>query len=136
MGGGVCFGKGSKVVSWETPSLKRELDTLNNPSRYPSKPKTLQHYPKAPENLPWDPSTQILPTLGPKVCNHYLHWAIWSLRAIAQGPDSCSTAAFDSRGPHQVGRPPCTIIGAICKGSSCGGISIDMVVSQNKGTPI
>ena len=24
-----------------------------------------------------DPSTQILPTLGPKVCKYYLHWAIW-----------------------------------------------------------
>ena len=24
-----------------------------------------------------DPSIQIMPTLGPKVCKYYLHWAIW-----------------------------------------------------------
>ena len=24
-----------------------------------------------------DPSIQIVPTLGPKVCRYYLHWAIW-----------------------------------------------------------
>ena len=24
-----------------------------------------------------DPSIQILPTLCPKVCKYYLHWAIW-----------------------------------------------------------
>ena len=27
--------------------------------------------------IPRDPCTQILPTLGPKVCKYYLHWAIW-----------------------------------------------------------
>ena len=27
-----------------------------------------------------DPSIQILPTLGPKVCKYYPHWAIWSPR--------------------------------------------------------
>ena len=26
---------------------------------------------------PRDPSLQIIPTLGPKVCKCYLHWAIW-----------------------------------------------------------
>ena len=26
---------------------------------------------------PRDPGTQIIPTLGPKVCKYYLHWAIW-----------------------------------------------------------
>ena len=26
-----------------------------------------------------DPSTQIIPTLGPKVCKYYLHWASWIL---------------------------------------------------------
>ena len=26
---------------------------------------------------PRDPSIQIIPTLGPKVCKYYLHWAIW-----------------------------------------------------------
>ena len=26
---------------------------------------------------PRNPSIQILPTLGPKVCKYYLHWAIW-----------------------------------------------------------
>ena len=26
---------------------------------------------------PRDPCTQIIPTLGPKVCKYYLHWAIW-----------------------------------------------------------
>ena len=29
-----------------------------------------------------DPSIQILPTLGPKVCKYYLHWAIWSPRLL------------------------------------------------------
>ena len=24
-----------------------------------------------------DPSIQIIPILGPKVCRSYLHWAIW-----------------------------------------------------------
>ena len=24
-----------------------------------------------------DPSIQIIPTLGPKVCKYYLHWAFW-----------------------------------------------------------
>ena len=24
-----------------------------------------------------DPSIQTIPTLGPKVCKYYLHWAIW-----------------------------------------------------------
>ena len=24
-----------------------------------------------------DPSIQIIPTLGPKVCKYYLHWANW-----------------------------------------------------------
>ena len=28
-----------------------------------------------------DPSIEIIPTLGPKVCKYYLHWAVWSLRA-------------------------------------------------------
>ena len=27
--------------------------------------------------MPRDPSIQIIPTLGPKVCKYYLHWAIW-----------------------------------------------------------
>ena len=26
---------------------------------------------------PTDPCIQIIPTLGPKVCKYYLHWAIW-----------------------------------------------------------
>ena len=26
---------------------------------------------------PRDPSIQIIPTLGPKACKYYLHWAIW-----------------------------------------------------------
>ena len=29
-----------------------------------------------------DPSTQMISTLGPKVCKCYLHWAIWIPRAI------------------------------------------------------
>ena len=24
-----------------------------------------------------DPILQIIPTLGPRVCKYYLHWAIW-----------------------------------------------------------
>ena len=28
-------------------------------------------------SFPRDPSTQIIPTLGPEVCKYYLHWAIW-----------------------------------------------------------
>ena len=33
--------------------------------------------------LPYrDPSIQIIPTLGPKVCKYYPHWAIWIPRAI------------------------------------------------------
>ena len=24
-----------------------------------------------------DPGIQLIPTLGPKVCKYYLHWAIW-----------------------------------------------------------
>ena len=31
-----------------------------------------------------DPSIQIIPTLGPKVCKYYLHWAIWIPR-VASG---------------------------------------------------
>ena len=27
--------------------------------------------------IPRDPCIQIIPTLGPKVCEYYLHWAIW-----------------------------------------------------------
>ena len=34
---------------------------------------------------PRDPSTQIIPTLGPKVCKYYLHWAIWIPRVIGFG---------------------------------------------------
>ena len=30
-----------------------------------------------------DPSLEILPTLGPKGCKYYLHWAIWILRVWA-----------------------------------------------------
>ena len=30
-----------------------------------------------------DPSIQIIPTLGPKVCKYYLHWAIWIPREIS-----------------------------------------------------
>ena len=26
---------------------------------------------------PRDPSIQVIPTLGSKVCNYYLHWAVW-----------------------------------------------------------
>ena len=29
-----------------------------------------------------DPSIQIIPTLGPKVCKYYLHWAIWIHRDV------------------------------------------------------
>ena len=29
-----------------------------------------------------DPSIQIIPTCGPKVCKYYLHWAIWIRRAL------------------------------------------------------
>ena len=32
---------------------------------------------------PRDPSIQIIPTLGPKVCKYYLHWAIWIPRVIS-----------------------------------------------------
>ena len=31
---------------------------------------------------PRDPSIQIIPTLGPKVCKYYLHWAVWIPRGI------------------------------------------------------
>ena len=27
-----------------------------------------------------DPTIQIIPTWGPKVCKYYLHWAIWITR--------------------------------------------------------
>ena len=30
--------------------------------------------------LYWDPSIPIIPTLGPKICKYYLHWAIWTPR--------------------------------------------------------
>ena len=30
-------------------------------------------------NYPRDPSIQIIPRLGPKVYQYFLHWAIWSL---------------------------------------------------------
>ena len=36
------------------------------------------------KRIPRDPSIQILPTLGPKVCKHYLHWAIWIPRGLAR----------------------------------------------------
>ena len=29
------------------------------------------------KGLDRDPSIQIIPTLGPKVCKYYLHWPIW-----------------------------------------------------------
>ena len=45
-----------------------------------------------------DPSIQIIPTLGPKVCKYYLHWAIWIPReGIAN-----YYGIFDL---HPVGRP-------------------------------
>ena len=31
------------------------------------------------------PCTQIIPTLGPKVCKYYLHWAIWIPRDFYSG---------------------------------------------------
>ena len=36
---------------------------------------------------PKDPSIQIIPTLGRKVCKYYLHWAIWipRVRLSVQG---------------------------------------------------
>ena len=33
---------------------------------------------------PKDPSIQILPTLGPKLCKYYLHWATWIPRETSQ----------------------------------------------------
>ena len=33
--------------------------------------------------FPRDPSIQIMPTLGLRVCKYYLHWAIWIPRAVA-----------------------------------------------------
>ena len=33
-------------------------------------------------NMPTDPSIQIRSTLGPKVCDSYLHWANWILRVF------------------------------------------------------
>ena len=33
--------------------------------------------------IPRDPSIQIIPTLGPKVCKYYLHWAIWIPRVFS-----------------------------------------------------
>ena len=35
--------------------------------------------------IPRDPCTQIFPTLGPKVCKYYLHWAIWIPRECSEG---------------------------------------------------
>ena len=36
-----------------------------------------------PKPIPYgDLSIQIIPTLGPKVCRYYLHWAIWIPRGI------------------------------------------------------
>ena len=32
--------------------------------------------------VPRDPSIQIIPTLGPKACKYYLHWAIWIPRVL------------------------------------------------------
>ena len=46
---------------------------------------------------PRDPSIQIIPTLGPKVCKYYLHWAIWIFRGTmrATGLMSRSTDHLD-----------------------------------------
>ena len=38
--------------------------------------------------FPRDPCTQIIPTLGPKVCKYYLHWAIWIPRVFGLGSES------------------------------------------------
>ena len=35
-----------------------------------------------------DPCTQIIPTLGPKVCKYYLHGAIWIPRDTSR-PQQC-----------------------------------------------
>ena len=35
---------------------------------------------------PTDPCIQIIPTLGPKVCKYYLHWAIWIPRVLVHLP--------------------------------------------------
>ena len=36
------------------------------------------------EGLYKDPSIQIIPTLGPKGCDYYLHWATWIPLALVR----------------------------------------------------
>ena len=58
---------------------------------------------------PRDPSIQIIPTLGPKVCEYYLHLAIWIPRVNLDGsvetplqPDRLLRRAFEAPLYHRV----------------------------------
>ena len=49
---------------------------------------------------PGDPIMQIIPTVGPKVCKYYQHWAVWiprvptdSLKALS--PPTCGSSKQD-----------------------------------------
>ena len=48
-----------------------------------------------------DPSIQIIPTLGPKVCKYYLHWAIWIPRVV----DGLADVEFRTDGLGVWGNP-------------------------------
>ena len=52
---------------------------------------------------PRDPSTQIIPTLGPKVFKYYLHWAIWIPRGRAK---VCISDHMCEHG-NTTSEPPC-----------------------------
>ena len=59
--------------------------------------------------LPWDPSMSVTPTLGPRVCNDYLLWAIWIPRAwfisIDRNSQSFKKSLIKELAVHHMGVP-------------------------------
>ena len=74
--------------------LPKNTITLNPK---PQNPKPLNPKPSLPYEIadPRDPRAQIISTLGPNVCNYYLHWATWIPMEKDQGT---GTSGF--YGPH------------------------------------
>ena len=76
------------------PGLQSLHSSLGPHSQTPKETPNLPRINVAPQQIskslhnPRDPCTQILPTLGPKVCKNYLHWVIWILR-VSLPTDPC-----------------------------------------------
>ena len=54
---------------------------------------------------PRDPCIQIIPTLGPKVCKYYLHWAIWIPRGTSTGSCTFTTKYYGQEAAANVMAP-------------------------------